>query len=180
MTPFRSRYEKEIVPTLRAAFGYRSIMAVPKVVKAVVNVGLSAGNKDPKFPEAVVSSLSRITGQKPVPTIAKKSISNFKIRKGMTVGYRVTLRGSRMESFLEKLVRSTLPRVRDFRGIPETSLDARGNLSIGFKEVTAFPEIRPDEVERIHGLEVSVATSARTRDESLSLFKALGFPFKRK
>lgn len=180
MKSFLERYHKEIVPALSSQFSYKSPMAVPRVLKVVVNVGMSAGNKDPKFPESVVSSLSRITGQKPVATLAKKSISNFKIRKGQTVGYKVTLHGKRMADFLDRLVGVTLPRVRDFRGLSETALDAHGNLSIGFKEVTAFPEIRPDEVERVHGLEVAVATSARTRDESLALFKALGFPFKKK
>lgn len=180
MTGFQKRYLQDVVPNLRKQFDYRSGMAVPRVTKVVVNVGLSAGNKDAKFPEAVASSLARITGQKPVPTLAKKSISNFKIRKGMTVGYKVTLRGARLESFLEKLIRVTLPRVRDFRGIPERSLDAHGNLAIGFKEATAFPEIRSDEVERLHGLEVAIATTAKTRAESQALFKALGVPFRQK
>lgn len=176
MTDFKRRYLQDVVPALRKQFGYSSVMAVPRITKAVINVGISSGNKDSKFPEAVMQSLTRIAGQKPVPTKAKKSISNFKIRQGMTVGYKVTLRGARLEAFLDKLVRITLPRVRDFRGLSEKSLDQRGNMAIGFKESIAFPEVRPDEVLHLHGLEIAITTSAKTRAESLALFRALGFP----
>jgi large subunit ribosomal protein L5 len=127
--------------------------------------------------ETVENTLLRITGQRPAKTAAKKSISNFKIRKGMTVGFMVTLRGHRMYDFLDKLVNLTLPRVRDFRGLPRKSVDHKGNLSIGFREHVAFPEIRPDEVERLHGLGITVVTNAKSREKGLALFAGLGFPF---
>jgi len=165
------------VPELREKFGYKNAMAAPRVSKVVVTVGISAKSKDPKLIETVEATLSRITGQKPAKTAAKKSISNFKIRKGMTVGMAVTLRGRRMYDFLEKLINLTLPRVRDFRGLSKSTVDGRGNLSIGFRENVAFPEVRPDEVERLHGLGVTVVTTAKTREEGIALLTLLGFPF---
>jgi large subunit ribosomal protein L5 len=155
-------------------------MSVPKIIKVTVNVGLNASNKDPKLAETVAETLSRITGQKPVETLAKKSIAAFKIREGMTVGMKVTLRGERMYDFLDKLVNVTLPRVRDFRGISPKTVDKNGNLSLGFKEHIAFPEIRPDEVERLHGLEVVITTNAKRHETGLALFRALGIPFSNK
>jgi large subunit ribosomal protein L5 len=172
------KYEKEAVSEMQRLFGDENSLAVPKIVKAVVNVGLKQGLKDPKYIETAEQTLARITGQKPVKTLAKKSISNFKIRQGMVVGMMVTLRGKRMYDFLDKLVNVTLPRVRDFRGLSPDSVDDRGNLSIGFREYIAFPEIRPDEVERLHGLEIAIATTAKSREKGLVLFKTLGFPFR--
>jgi large subunit ribosomal protein L5 len=174
----RDTYHKEIVPAMMKRFGLPNRMAVPKVRLVSVNVGMTAAQlKDPKFPETVEATLARITGQRPVKTLAKKSISSFKIREGMAIGMKVTLRGARMWHFLEKLIKVTLPRIRDFRGIPTKLVDAQGNLSIGFREYIAFPEIRSDEIERLHGVQVTVSTTARTREEGLELFRLMGFPF---
>jgi len=176
-TNLKKQFNETIAAALTKEFGIGNPMSVPRVVKVTVNVGISAANKDPKLTETVIETITRITGQKPVETLAKKSIAAFKTREGMTVGAKVTLRGERMYSFLSKLVHVTLPRVRDFRGLSSKTVDKSGNLSIGFKEHIAFPEIRPDEVERIHGLEIVVTTTAKSHDRGLALFKALGFPF---
>ncbi|MFZ2804576.1 MAG: 50S ribosomal protein L5 [Patescibacteria group bacterium] len=173
----KERYTTEVLPKLQTELGITNPNAVPKVVSVTLSVGLSHGLKDPKFIEIAESTLTRITGQKPVKTKAKKSISNFKIREGMAVGMRVTLRGARMWHFLDKFLNVTFPRVRDFRGISAAHVDATGNISIGFREFLAFPEIRPDEVERVHGLQVTVTTTAKTRKNGTALLKALGFPF---
>ncbi|MBI4139241.1 50S ribosomal protein L5 [Candidatus Uhrbacteria bacterium] len=173
----KEQYTKQIIPALSKEFGITNHMAVPNVRSVTVAVGLSQGLKDPKFFEVAESVLTRITGQKPVKTKAKKSISNFKIRQGMVVGMRVTLRGKRMWDFLEKFVRVTFARVRDFRGISSSHVDAQGNITVGFREFLSFPEIRPDEVERIHGLQVTVTTTAGDHAKGLALLKALGFPF---
>lgn len=160
-----------------ATFGYKNPMAVPKLTKVAINVGLSHGIKDPKFLDIAEGTVRRITGQQPVRTEAKKSISNFKIRKGMIVGMAVTLRGKRMYDFVEKLVRVTFPRIRDFRGLKPSSFDKRGNFTVGFRENIAFPEIRPDEIERLHGLEITVVTTAKNKEEGVALLKNIGFPF---
>lgn len=174
----REQYDKKIVPALMERFGYKNRMAVPKLKLVSVNVGMSTNLlKDPKIPETVEMTLTRITGQKPVKTLAKKSIASFKVRQGQNIGMKVTLRGARMWHFLEKLIHVTLPRIRDFRGISAKLVDKQGNLSIGFKEYISFPEIRPDEVEKLHGVQVTVSTSAKTREEGLELFKLMGFPF---
>lgn len=173
----KERYQKEIAPSLLATDGLKNVNAAPKVTKVVISVGLSQGIKDPKVLETVEQTLKRITGQKPVRTKAKKSIANFKIRQGMVVGMMVTLRGNRMWDFLTKLIHTTFPRIRDFRGISSKIVDDRGNLSVGFREHLSFPEIRSDEVERIHGLQVTVSTTAGTKERGRALFKALGFPF---
>ncbi len=178
MALLAEHYKKTVVPALKAQFGYSNMHEVPRLEKIVLNVGLPAGSKDPKLAETAEQVLRRISGQQPVKTLAKKAISNFKIRQGMVVGLMVTVRGKRMEALVEKLIHITLPRVRDFRGLSPKTLDGRGNLSIGFKEFTAFPEIRPDEVERLHGLEVAVVTTAKTYEEGFALLKLLGFPFK--
>jgi large subunit ribosomal protein L5 len=174
----KEKYKKEIVPEMKKIFGYKNDLAVPSLEKLVVNVGVGKNLKEPNFIEAVEKTLIRITGQRPVKTKAKKSISGFKIREGLVIGLMVTLRGQRMYDFTQKLINVTLPRVRDFRGLPEKSIDGRGNLSIGFKEYICFPEIRPDEVEKLHGLEVSIATTTKSHKEGLELFKLLGFPFR--
>lgn len=179
-TSLKKQFTSSIISALSKEFGESNVMSVPRIVKVTLNVGLSASNKDPKLAETVAETLSRISGQKPVETLSKKSIAAFKIREGMTVGMKVTLRGERMYSFLNKLVNITLPRVRDFRGLSPKFVDKGGNMSIGFKEHIAFPEIRPDEVERIHGLEVVITTTAGNREKGLALFKALGFPFQTK
>ena len=170
-------YKTKIVPDLAKEFGIKNSSAAPKISSVTLSVGLSHGLKDPKFIEVAESVLSRITGQRPVKTKSKQSISNFKIRKGMVVGMRVTLRGKRMWDFLEKFLHVTFARVRDFRGISTKHVDARGNISIGFREFLPFPEIRPDEVERVHGIEVTVATTAGDKEKGTALLKAFGFPF---
>lgn len=175
----KEKYIKEIAPKLASQFGMKNLLAVPKLVKAVINVGLSAQGQDPKLPEVAANVLTRISGQKPVATLAKQSISNFKIRQGMVVGQMVTLRGPRMYDFVDKLIGITLPRVRDFRGVSESIVDASGNLSVGFREYIAFPEIRSDEVERLHGLQITLVTNAKNREQGLALFRALGFPFRK-
>lgn len=174
----RERYLKQIAPDLAKRFGVKHLMAVPTITKVTVSVGLSSKQKDPKATETAEAALSRITGQKPVQTKAKQSISNFKIRKGQVVGLKVTIRGKRMWDWLERMISLTFPRTRDFRGLDPKSMDATGNFSYGFTEHLAFPEIRPDEVERIHGVEVTVTTTAGDRERGLALLKALGFPFK--
>jgi large subunit ribosomal protein L5 len=175
-TILKTLYQTEAAPLLQKELGLKSALAVPRITKVVVSVGLSQSLKDPKVLDTVEQTLTRITGQKPVKTKAKQSISSFKIRQGMVVGMMVTMRGDRMWDFLTKLVHVTLPRIRDFRGLSRKSVDGRGNLSIGFRENLAFPEIRPDEVERLHGLEVTISTTAGNVDVGRRLFEVLGFP----
>lgn len=153
-------------------------MQVARIEKVTINVGLSS-NKDPKFIEVIERTLQRISGQKPVRTMATKSIAGFKIREGMVLGAMVTLRGDRMWEFLDRLVNVSFPRIRDFRGIDEKSVDKSGNFNYGFKEHVAFPEIDANEVESLHGLQVIITTTADSREEGLALFKGLGFPFKK-
>lgn len=174
----QEKYKKQIVAKLKQDFGYKNNLAVPKLIKAVVNVGFGRNAKEKSFIDNVVGSLVRITGQKPVLTKAKKSISAFKIRQGMVIGAMVTLRGQRLYDFVEKLINITFPRVRDFRGISEKQIDSQGNLMIGFRENISFPEIKADEIEKIHGLEICLVTTAKNRTEGLALFKLMGFPFK--
>ncbi len=178
----KEKYQKEVVPTMKDLFGYKNNLAVPKLEKVVVNIGLPRilTEKDPKYAEFVSNNLVKITGQKPIFRSARKSISGFKIRQGVVVGLKVTLRRKRMEDFLEKLIYVTLPRTRDFRGIEQDAIDKNGNLSLGFREQIAFPEIGALESEKLHGLEVTVVTTAKNREEGLALFKLLGFPFKEK
>jgi large subunit ribosomal protein L5 len=174
----REIYDTKIIPSLMQELGVKNRMAVPHLKSVSVNVGMTVNQlKEPKFVEAVELTLTRITGQRPVKTLAKKSIASFKIRQGMVIGQKVTLRGARMWHFLEKLINVTLPRIRDFRGISDKLVDKQGNLSIGFKEYIAFPEIRSDEVERLHGLQVVVSTDAGDRKRGLALFRQMGFPF---
>lgn len=178
MPSLKEHYATMTAPELRTALGESSVMAVPRVVKIVVNVGMGQAIRDPKVAETVVASLARITGQRPVRTLARKSIATFKVRQGMAIGAMVTLRGKRMWDFLEKMIRVALPRVRDFRGIPKQSVDRQGNLSLGFREHMVFPEIRTDEVELLHGIQVTVVTTAGTRERGLALFRSLGIPFR--
>lgn len=179
MQELKKIYREQIIPKLKADFGYKNNMQVPNLKKVVLNVGVGAGIKDADFIETVENNLTRITGQKTVKTLAKKAISSFKIRQGMVVGVKVTLRGDRMWDFIEKLIKVTLPRVKDFRGISDKGFDGQGNFSLGFKEHLPFPEIKPDEVDRIHGLEISIATSAKNDKEAKSFLEYLGFPFKK-
>jgi large subunit ribosomal protein L5 len=172
-------YQKEITVKLKEKFHYKNRFEVPMIKKAVINVGVGRNAKDKGFVEEVANNIRLISGQKPLQSKAKKSISAFKIRQGMIVGVTVTLRGKRMYDFVEKVVNIAFPRVRDFRGISEKHVDNQGNLTIGFKEQTIFPEIKDDDVINFHGLEISIATSAKTKAEGLELFKLMGFPFKK-
>lgn len=174
------KYEKQVVPELMKAFGLKNRMAVPKFVKVVLNVGLKQGVKDPKFVDHAEKVLTKISGQKPVRTLAKKSISNFKIRQGMVVGMMVTLRGRRMFDFMDKFINVTLPRVRDFRGLNPKGVDGHGNMSIGFREFIAFPEIKPEDTDYMHGLEVAIVTDARDKAKGLALMRGVGFPINEK
>lgn len=177
MATLYQQFKKEMVPALQKELGYKNVMQVPKVVKVVVNAGIGRFVKDSTFIDNVEKTLRNITGQKPVRTKAKKAISNFKIRQGQEIGVVVTLRGPRMYEFLERLLRITFPRVRDFHGISDKGFDAQGNFTIGFKENVAFPEVRMEEIEKIHGLQVIINTTAKNKAEGKALLKALGFPF---
>lgn len=164
---------------MKEKFGYRNDMLVPRLTKAVLNVGFGHQIKEKEFMVSVERGLTKITGQKPVFTAAKKSISAFKIRDGLIIGAKVTLRGQRLYDFIDKLVNITFPRVRDFRGLSEKSVDNSGNLTVGFKEYSCFPEIRAEEIDNIYGLEVCIGTNAKNREEGLELFRLIGFPFKK-
>lgn len=170
---------QQIITKLKEKFGYKNNMAVPRVLKVTVNVGVGRISKDKAYIDAVVEDIRAITGQKPVLSLAKKSISAFKVRQGDIVGVTTVLRGARMNDFMQKLVNVTLPRVRDFRGLDQRIVDQSGNMTIGFKEHSAFPEIVMDQVEKIHGLEVVITTNAHQREAGLELFKLLGFPFRK-
>lgn len=170
---------KQVIAKLKKQFGYKNNLAVPRITKVTVNVGVGRLSKDKSYIDAVVDSLRAITGQKPILSLAKKSISAFKVRQGDIVGVTTVLRGARMNDFIQKLIRVTLPRVRDFRGLQEKIVDQRGNMTIGFKEHSAFPEIVMDQIEKVHGLEVVITTNADNRQVGLELFKLLGFPFRK-
>jgi len=172
-------YKKEVLPKLVEKFSYKNNLEAPKIIKIVLNVGFGRHTKEKDFISNVEKTLTNISGQKPVFTEARLSVSSFKVRKGMTIGAKVTLRGKKMDDFLTKLVNVTFPRVRDFRGINEKSVDSTGNMTIGFKENTAFPEVTVDEIEKIHGLEVCITTTASNKEEGVELFRLLGFPFKK-
>ncbi len=175
----RETYNKNVKSALKEKFSFKNDFAVPKITKIALNVGVGRFTKDKSYLDNVAASIAKITGQKPIMTKAKKSISAFKSRQGTVVGIAVTLRGARMYDFLEKLINITFPRVRDFRGVDEKKVDKNGNLSVGFKEHIAFPEIKVDDVENIHGLEVNIATTAKNHEEGVELFRLLGFPFKK-
>lgn len=175
------QYKKEAIPALKEKFGYGNNLAVPRILKVSINIGINARNTEhSKAVELAENTLERITGQKPVRAIARKAISAFKIRENMVVGVRVTLRDQKMYDFLDRLVHISIPRIRDFRGLSPKIVDSTGNLTIGFKEHNVFPEIKSDEMERTHGLEVSISTSAGDYQTGLALFTALGFPFQKK
>lgn len=173
------KYKKEAIPAIKEKFGYKNNFAVPKITKVVVNTGIGKALKDEKIQETIAKDLTMITGQKPSPTQARWAISGFKIRKGMKVGLKITLRGKRMYEFLDRLVGTAIPRIRDFRGIPEKSIDKGGNLTIGIKEHIVFPEIAHENIKLIFGLEVTVVTNAKDKKEAVELFKLLGFPIKK-
>jgi len=179
MTPrLRERYKKTVAPALLKEFGYGNIMAVPKLEKISVNIGLGEATQNPKLLDGAVSELALITGQRPIITKAKKSIAAFKLREGMSVGCAVTLRGDRMFEFLDRLMNVALPRVRDFRGVSTKSFDGRGNYTLGLKDQLLFPEIDYNKVEKTKGMNVCITTTAKTDAEGLALLKALGMPFR--
>lgn len=165
------------MPKMKEKFGYKNNLSVPKLSKVVINVGVGRNTKDKNFIDAVANNLTFISGQKSILVKAKKSISAFKIRQGMIVGVVVTLRNKRMYDFTDKLINIIFPRVRDFRGISQKQIDKQGNLSVGFKEYLAFPEIKIDEIDNLHGVGICLSSTAKTREEGLELFKLMGFPF---
>lgn len=180
MSRLRDKYTNETVPALVKEFEYSSVMQVPKLEKIVINMGVGDAISNPKALEEAVAELEIITGQKPVITKAKKSIANFKLREGMSIGAKVTLRGEKMYHFFDKLVSLALPRVRDFRGVSSSSFDGRGNYTLGIKEQLIFPEINYDKVNRLRGMDIVIVTSANSDAEGLSLLTHLGMPFAKK
>ena len=178
MSNFKEMYESKIKNDLMKEFGYKSVMQVPRLEKIVVNMGVGEGSHDVKFIEAAEKDLELITGQKAVVTKARKSIAGFKLREGQPVGVKVTLRGENMYNFMEKLIKVSLPRVRDFRGISAHAFDGKGNYTLGIKEQLIFPEIEYDNVYKIRGMDIVFVTTAKSNEESLALLKAFGMPFK--
>lgn len=173
----RERLRREIVPALTRQFGYKNVLQVPRPKKVVVNMGLGEAVANVKVIDAAVAELAAVTGQRPVVTRAKKSEAGFKLRAGMPVGCKITLRGERMYEFLDRLLNVALPRIRDFKGVPTDSFDGRGNYNLGLKEQLIFPEIKYDKVDAVRGMDVAIETSARTDEEARALLEHLGFPF---
>ena len=173
----KDKYISEIIPLLKEKFQYKSVMQVPKVVKIALNRGIGDAVSDKKLVDVGVSELTTVTGQQAVATIAKKSVSNFKLREGMPIGAKVTLRGDRMYEFLDRLLTVALPRVRDFKGVKARGFDGRGNYSLGVQEQIIFPEISIDKINKIAGMDITFVTTAKTDEESLALLKAFGMPF---
>lgn len=173
----KDRYISEIIPLLKEKFQYKTVMQVPKLVKISINIGIGKAVADKKLVDIGIAELTTITGQQAVATIAKKSVSNFKLREGMPIGAKVTLRGDRMYEFLDRLLNVALPRVRDFRGVKSRGFDGRGNYSLGVQEQIIFPEISIDKINKIAGMNITFVTTAKTDEESLALLKAFGMPF---
>ena len=178
MSRLKERYEKEVAPALTKEFGYGNVMAIPKIEKIVVNMGLGEATQNAKIVDTGADEVARITGQKPVTTRAKKSIAQFKVRKGMPIGAMVTLRGDRMWDFLDRLISAALPRVRDFRGVSAKGFDGRGNYTLGLKDQLLFPEIDYMKVDKARGMNISVVTTAKSDQESRKLLQLLGMPFR--
>ncbi|MGI6537726.1 MAG: 50S ribosomal protein L5 [Caldicoprobacterales bacterium] len=177
MARLRDYYINEAVPALMEKFKYKNVMEVPKLEKIVLNMGVGDAKENPKFLESAVEELAAITGQRPVITKAKKSVAAFKVRQGMNIGAKVTLRGTRMYEFLDRLINVALPRVRDFRGLSDKSFDGRGNYALGIKEQLIFPEINYDKIDKVRGLDVIIVTTAKTDEEARELLRILGMPF---
>lgn len=173
-----ARYKEQVVPALMSEFNYKNIMQVPRITKVVVNVGEGAANENPKLLDGAVSDLRLITGQQPVVTKAKKSIAAYKLREGRPIGAKVTLRGERMWSLLDRLIGIALPRIRDFRGVSGDTFDGRGNYTIGLREQLVFPEIQYDKIDKVRGMEITIVTTAKTDEEGRRLLRLLGMPFK--
>ena len=179
MNRLKEKYLKEIVPSLQEKHNYKSIMEVPKIEKIVINMGVGDATTNSKLMDAAVADLTAITGQKPVITKAKKSIAGFKLREGQPIGCKVTLRGDNMYNFLEKLIRISLPRVKDFRGVSKKSFDGRGNYTLGIKEQLIFSEIEFDNVVKVRGMDIVIVTTAKTNEEAYDLLNGIGIPFKK-
>lgn len=177
MARLKEKYVKEIMPALQKEFGYTNVMAIPKLDKVIINIGLGEAVQNDKAVDAAVGDLTIISGQKPLVTRAKKSIAGFKLREGMPIGVKVTLRGERMYEFVDRLFSVALPRVRDFHGVPSKSFDGRGNYSLGLKEQLIFPEIDYDKIDKIRGMQVVFTTTAKTDEEGRALLAQLGMPF---
>ena len=177
MARLKVKYNEEIAPALLKKFGYKSVMQIPKLDKVIVNVGCGEAKDNAKIIDNVIRDIAAITGQKPVPTVARKSVANFKVREGQVVGAKVTLRGDRMWEFLDRLFSVALPRVRDFRGINPNSFDGRGNYALGLKEQLIFPEIEYDKVDAIRGMDICICTTAKTDEEAKELLTMIGAPF---
>jgi len=175
----QEQYQKEVAPTLLKEFSFKNIMQVPRIEKVVVNIGLGEAMAEPKVLEAAVSDLTQIVGQKPVLSKSRKSIANFKLRQGVVIGTKVTLRGERMWAFLDRLMNVALPRVRDFRGVSANAFDGRGNYTLGLRDQLIFPEIDYDKIDKLRGMEVTIVTSAKTDDQARALLRLLGMPFKK-
>jgi large subunit ribosomal protein L5 len=173
-----TRYKDQVVPALMEEFGYENINQVGRIEKIVINIGEGAANENPKLLDGAVNDLTRITGQKPVITRAKKSVANFKLREERPIGTKVTLRGERMWALLDRLINVALPRIRDFRGVSPDTFDGRGNYTIGLREQIMFPEIPYDQIDRVRGMEITIVTSAQTDEEGRRLLKLLGMPFR--
>jgi large subunit ribosomal protein L5 len=179
MSALRERYKNEVIPELMKSYGYKNVMQVPRLEKVVLNIGLGEAIQDAKALESAEKDIAAITGQHPVTTRSKKSIAAFRLRAGMTIGMKVTLRGERMYHFFYKLVNIALPRIREFQGVSREAFDGRGNYTLGLKEQVVFPELDYDKVDKVRGLEVSIGTTAKTDDEARQLLELLGMPFVR-
>lgn len=179
MNRMKVRYQEEVVPALMKALNMDNVMELPRITKVVVNIGLGEAMDNPKALEAAVGDLMLITGQKPVITKARKSISNFKLREGRAIGAKVTLRGEKMWSFLDRLMNIVLPRVRDFRGVSDEAFDGHGNYTLGLREQLIFPEIEYDKIDKVRGMEITIVTTARTDDQASQLLALLGMPFRK-
>ena len=177
MLRLKEKYNNEIAPALKEQFKYKSVMEIPKLEKIVINMGLGEVKENPKAIESAISDLTLITGQKPIVTKVKKSVAAFKLREGMNIGCKVTLRGLKMYAFADKLINITLPRIRDFHGIPGNSFDGRGNYALGIKEQIIFPEIEYDKIDKVRGMDVIFVTTAKTDEEAKVLLKMMGMPF---
>ena len=180
MNRMQEKYNSEVVPALRKAFDLKNIMQVPRIQKVVVNIGMGEAMDNPKALEAAVADLTTITGQKPIMTKARKSIANFKLREGRLIGTKVTLRGDRMWSFLDRLMNTALPRVRDFRGVSGNAFDGRGNYTLGLRDQLIFPEIEYDKIDKLRGMEVTIVTTAKDDDQARTMLQLLGMPFSKK
>jgi large subunit ribosomal protein L5 len=179
MNRLQEQYKEDVAPSLFKSFEFKNMMQVPRIEKVVVNIGLGEAMTDPKALDAAISDLTQITGQKPVTTKSRKSIAAFKLREGVTIGTKVTLRGERMWAFLDRLMNVALPRVRDFRGVSPNAFDGRGNYTLGLRDQLIFPEIDYDSIDKLRGMEVTIVTSAETDDQARALLQMLGMPFKK-